>query len=215
MNLTTTSFVPYGFLPEKLAFGKHDPTSRFTFAGNRNPHLAWDGVPDGTESFAVVCYDTEVPSVGDDVNQADREVPLWLPRTTFFHWVLVDLPKNLREIKEGMHSLGVKSGGKDDTGSPDGGVVGANDFTNWFAGDEQMKGTYLGYDGPAPPWNDSRVHAYTFTVFALDVSSLGMSAGFTGHKAMRALRSHVLSQASVVGLYAINPAAREAHRGTV
>lgn len=211
MHLTTTSFRPYGFIPEKYAFGKHDPASNFTFAGNRNPQLAWTGVPDGTESFAVICYDTEVPTVGDDVNQAGRTVPVDLPRTTFFHWVLLDLPPNLREIKEGMHSLGVTPTGKTNTSSPDGGVSGINDFTGWFAGDEAMKGNYYGYDGPAPPWNDERIHAYTFNVFALNVKSLGMHGSFSGHKAMRALRSHVLAQASVTGLYAINPEARRLH----
>ena len=30
-----------------------------------------------------------------------------------------------------------------------------------------MGGTYRGYDGPAPPWNDQRVHRYHFTLFAL------------------------------------------------
>jgi len=213
--LTTRSFLPYGFIPTKYAFGKHDPESRFTFSNNRNPQLAWGDVPEGTESFAVIAYDTEVPLVGDDVNQADRTVPLDLPRTTFFHWVLLDLPPNLREISEGIHSLGVTRQGKQGTSSPDGGVAGINDFTGWFAGDEAMKGNYFGYDGPAPPWNDERVHAYTFTVFALNVKSLGMHGSFNGHKAMRALRTHVLTQASVVGLYAINPAAREAHLKTL
>jgi len=31
-----------------------------------------------------------------------------------------------------------------------------------------MKGTYFGYDGPAPPWNDSVVHHYAFTLYAVD-----------------------------------------------
>jgi Raf kinase inhibitor-like YbhB/YbcL family protein len=215
MYVTTKSFVPYGFIPTKCAFGKHDPATQFTFAGNRNPHLAWGDVPEGTESIAVIAYDTEVPSSGEHVNQAGVTVPVALPRTTFFHWVLLDLPANLREIGEGMHSLGITRNGKQNQSSPDGGVAGINDYTDWFAGDESMKGNYYGYDGPAPPWNDERVHAYTFTVFALNVRSLGMHGSFNGHKAMRALRSHVLSQASIVGLYAINPDARAAHLATL
>jgi Raf kinase inhibitor-like YbhB/YbcL family protein len=215
MFLTSTSFQPWGFLPERCAFGAWHPEQRFTFAGNRNPHLAWGGAPEGTESFAVVCFDADVPSVADDVNQEGRTVPMDLPRTTFFHWVLLDLPANTNEIREGMHSLGVTPQGKTSTSSPDGGVVGINDFTGWFAGDAAMKGNYYGYDGPAPPWNDERVHAYHFQVFALNVKSLGMHGSFSGHKAMRALRSHVLAQASLTGLYAISPAAREAHRATI
>ncbi len=211
MHVRSNSFQPYAFIPERCAFGKHDPASHFTFAGNRNPHLAWDGVPEGTESIAVVCYDPDAPSVGDDVNQEGKTVSADLPRINFFHWVLVDLPPDLREIKEGMHSLGIATGGKKGETSPDGGLQGINDYTSWFAGNDDMQGDYLGYDGPAPPWNDERVHAYHFAVFALDVKSLGLEGNFSGHKAMRALRSHVLAQASIVGLYAINPEARKAH----
>lgn len=215
MYVRSNSFQPYNFIPEKYAFGKHDPESHFTFAGNRNPHLAWDGVPEGTESLAVVCYDPDAPSVGDDVNQEGRTVSADLMRTTFFHWLLIDLPPNLREIKEGMHSLSVTPGGKQNASSPDGGVSGANDYTSWFAGQEGMEGVYLGYDGPAPPWNDERVHAYHFVVFALRCSSLGLSGKFSGHKVMKALRSHVLAQAEIVGLYAINPDARAAHKASI
>jgi Raf kinase inhibitor-like YbhB/YbcL family protein len=212
MYVVSKSFPPYAFIPERYAFGKHDPENHFAFAGNRNPHLAWGDVPEGTQSFAIICNDPDVPSVGDDVNQEGKVVPVELPRSVFFHWVLVDVPGNVREIKEGMHSLGIIEGGKEPS-SPDGGVVGVNDYTDWFKGQEGMEGTYYGYDGPAPPWNDARVHAYHFTVFALDVKSLGLSGSFSGHKAMRALRSHVLTSASHVGLYAINPDARKSVLG--
>lgn len=33
------------------------------FAPDRNPHLAWSGVPDGTRSFLLVCVDPDVPTV--------------------------------------------------------------------------------------------------------------------------------------------------------
>ena len=35
------------------------------FAPNRNPHLAWSGVPDGTRAFLLVCVDPDVPTVPD------------------------------------------------------------------------------------------------------------------------------------------------------
>lgn len=215
MYVVSNSFKPYDFIPERCAFGKWDPDSKFAFAKNRNPHLQWGAIPEGTQSFAVVCYDPDAPAVLDDVNQEGKVVPASMQRTNFFHWALVDLKPNVTELKEGLHSLGVVNGGKEETGSPDGGVVGANDFTGWFSGDEAMEGNYYGYDGPAPPWNDERVHAYHFTVFAIGVKSLGLEGPFTGNKAMRALRSHVLAQASIVGLYAINPDARSHHATSV
>jgi Raf kinase inhibitor-like YbhB/YbcL family protein len=212
MYVYSKSFTPYGFIPAKFAFGKHDPEARFALAGNYNPHLAWGGAPEDTKSFAVICSDPDVPGVGDDVNQEGKIVPIELPRVNFFHWVIVDLPPTVREIKAGVHSIGVTPGGKSTQSTPEGGTLGVNSFTDWFANDEAMKGNYYGYDGPAPPWNDARVHAYHFTVFALDVEKLGLHGAFTGVKAMRALRSHVIAQASQVGLYAINPEAREQHK---
>ena len=46
-----------------------------TFSDNVNPHLAWSELPAGTRSLALICHDFDVPSRGDDVNQAGREDP--------------------------------------------------------------------------------------------------------------------------------------------
>lgn len=205
MHLRSDSFVPYQHLDARLAFGQHHPTDHFQFAGNRNPHLAWSDVPAGTKSLALVCWDPEVPTVGDDVNQEGRTVDVWLPRAPFFHWVVADLPAGLRSIAEGSHSSGVTPGGKDPGPTPDGGVQGANNYTQWFEGDADMGGLYCGYDGPAPPWNDERMHAYHFEVFALDVDSLGLPTGFDGPRLQAAMAGHVLDMARLTALYAINP----------
>lgn len=209
MHLRSDSFKPYDYLDARLAFGKHDAATHFTFAGNRNPHLAWSDAPDGTRSFALLCYDPDVPSRGDDVNQEGKTVPLDLPRVDFFHWVVVDLPAALDHIDEGAHSDGVTARGKAPGGTPDGGLQGNNDYTGWFAGDANMGGTYAGYDGPGPPWNDERVHGYRFCLYALDVESLGLSGDFDGHAARKAMAGHVLASAELTGLYVINQSARQ------
>lgn len=205
MHLRSDSFRPYDRLPAAFAFGEHDPENHFRFAGNRNPHLAWSGVPEGTRSFALICVDHDVPSVGDDVNQEGRTVPIDLPRAPFYHWVLIDLPAGLREIAEGSHADGVVAKGKSGGASPDGGLAGLNNYTDWFAGNADMGGQYFGYDGPAPPWNDERVHGYRFQLFALDVPTLGLSGAFTGPEVLEALQAHTLAKAEIIGLYAINP----------
>ena len=92
MNLTSESFVDGGVIPVEFAFGRIDPKQHITLSDNRNPQLAWDEVPPGTRSFAIICHDYDVPSKPDDVNQEGREVPADLPRVDFYHWVLVDLP---------------------------------------------------------------------------------------------------------------------------
>lgn len=208
MHLRSDSFTPYARFHERLAFGKHDPTTHFTFAGNRNPHLAWSDPPAGTRSFALICVDHDVPSVGTDVNQEGRTVPLDLPRVPFHHWVLIDLPASLRSIAEGSHSDGVTPKGKPAGPTPDGGLQGQNDFTGWFAGDPDMGGSYCGYDGMAPPWNDERMHAYRFQLYALDTPSLSLTGAFTAAQVRAAMSIHVLAQAELIGLYAINPAPR-------
>lgn len=206
MHLRSASFVPYQFLDVRYAFGKHHPTDHFQLAGNVNPHLAWDDVPEGTRSQVLICVDEDVPSVGDDVNQADRTVDVWLPRVPFFHWVLIDLPAGLREIAEGSHASGPVPGGRSaEAASLDGGRAGLNTYTDWFAGDEQMGGDWYGYDGPAPPGNDGRIHGYRFQIHALDIPKLSVPERFDGHSVREAMDGHILGTAEIIGLYAINP----------
>jgi Raf kinase inhibitor-like YbhB/YbcL family protein len=203
MHLRSSSFRPYDFLDPRLALGAYDAATHVRLSGNRNPHLAWSDVPAGTRSQALLCWDPDVPSEGSKVNREGVTVPLDLPRVEFFHWVLADLPADLREIAEGSHSDGVVARGKPAGPSPSGGVQGINDYTGWFSGNADMKGDYGGYDGPGPPWNDERVHGYRFAVYALDVPSLGLSGLFGGNDLRRAMEGHVLAKAVIVGLYAI------------
>lgn len=205
MRLHSESFSDGGPIPEECAFGRIDPKTRVTLAGNRNPHLAWDDVPQGTRSFAVLCHDYDVPSSAEDVNREDREVPASLARVEFFHWVLVELPASLRSIAAGEFSDGVTPKGKLGPGARHGARHGVNDYTNWFAADHDMAGDYYGYDGPCPPWNDPVIHHYVFTVYALDVEQLALPARFDGAQARKAIEQHALARASITGTYTLNP----------
>ena len=174
---------------------------------NRSPHLRWSETPEGTRSLAIVMHDPEVPSVGDDVNVGGRTVPHDLPRVDFYHWVLVDVSPTVTELPEGVDSDGVAARGKE-PGRTDHGVRGLNGYTAWFAGDGQMEGTYGGYDGPCPPWNDERLHNYYIDVYALDVPSLNLSGDFSGPEALAAIEGHVLAKATWAGTYTVNPSLR-------
>ena len=193
-----------GPIPPKYAFGRPGEDGPFAFSDNVSPPIRWTGAPEGTRSFAIICHDPDVPSSGEDVNQADRVVPSDLPRVDFYHWVLVDIPPTTTSFAEGAVSNGVTARGKP-TGTTPEGVAGFNDYTGWFSGDADMGGTYGGYDGPAPPWNDSIVHHYHFTVYALDTESLGLGDGFGGADALRAMEGHILAKASYMGTYSLNP----------
>lgn len=206
MQLRSDSFPNDGPIPGEFAFCVPADEGHVALAPNRNPHLIWSDAPAGTRSFALVCHDPDVPSRGDDVNQEGRTVPADLPRVDFFHWVLVDIPPEVGEIAAGSHSEGVTPRGKPPGPAPrNQGVQGINDYTGWFAGDEAMGGDYGGYDGPCPPWNDEIIHHYHFTLYALDVDTLGLSGSFTGHDVRKAIGGHVLASATWMGTYTLNP----------
>lgn len=209
MQLRSDSFTPGGRIPAEFAFGKPgDAASPIALSDNRNPHLAWDAVPEVTRSFALLCVDPDAPTVADTVNRADATVPHDQPRAPFVHWTMADLPADLRSIAAGACSQGVTAHGKRAPAGPAGSRQGLNDYTGWFAGDADMAGDYVGYDGPCPPFNDERVHRYVFRLFALDIDRLELPARFTAADLERAIDGHVLAEASVHGVYAINAGAR-------
>jgi Raf kinase inhibitor-like YbhB/YbcL family protein len=208
LKLTSDSFPNGGKIPDRYALATPDPATHVTFSTNLNPHFRWSDPPEGTCSFALICHDPDVPSIGDDVNQDDRSVPHDLPRVDFYHWVLVDIPAEVREIPEGAVSDGVTPHGKPSVRS-DLGRTGRNDYTGWFAGDPNMEGVFCGYDGPGPPWNDERLHHYHFTLYALDTDHLDLPDKFGGVEAREALKKHVLARAEWVGTYSLNPAVRD------
>lgn len=208
MKLWSDSWVNGERIPTRFAAGKPDAQSGVTFSDNISPHLAWSEVPAGTKSFALICHDFDVPSRGDDVNKPDREVPADLPRVDFFHWVMVDLPAATAELKEGEFSRGFTPHGKP---GPDAGVAslpgarhGLNDYTGWFAGNPDMAGNYFGYDGPFPPFNDSLIHHYVFTVYALKIARAPIEGSFTGPQVRQAIYEHILAEATHSGTYTLN-----------
>ena len=206
MKLSSQSIVDGARIDGEFAFCIPAVEGHVALSNNRNPQLAWSEVPTGTRSFALICHDPDVPSRGDDVNQEGKTVPASLPRVDFFHWVLADLPAEVREIAAGSFSSGVTARGKPGPAGPLGTRQGINDYTAWFAGDDAMRGDYHGYDGPCPPWNDELEHHYVFTLYALDIERCAHGERFGGAELRRAIDGHVLAQASISGRYTLNPA---------
>lgn len=205
MRLTSPSFTDGGPIPAKFAFMKPAEVGHAEISDNINPALAWAGAPEGTRSSTLICHDGDVPSEGDDVNQEGREIPADLPRVDFYHWVLVDIPPEVTSIAEAEYSDGVVARGKKDGMTHSGARQGINDYTGWFAGDPDMAGDYYGYDGPCPPWNDTIVHHYVFTVYALDTDHLDVSGAFSASDAIQAMDGHILAETSIMGTYNQNP----------
>jgi Raf kinase inhibitor-like YbhB/YbcL family protein len=208
MKFTSDSFADGGAIPAHHAFCAPDPASHVKLAQNRNPQLAWSDLPKDSQSVVIICHDPDVPSKGDDVNKEGRTIPASLPRVNFVHWVLVDVPASGSPIRDGEYSSGVTARGKSGPLAARNTRQGLNDYTNWFANDEKMKGDYYGYDGPCPPWNDSIPHHYIFTLFALDMPNCAVKRRFTAAEVLKAMKGHVLGTAKLTGLYSLNPAVR-------
>lgn len=204
MRIHSNSFERHQTLPVEFAAGQ--PTDDgFGFAPNRNPHLAWGDVPEGTRSFVLLCVDPDVPTVAEMVGKEGVTIPVEQPRTEFIHWVMVDIPATVQEIEAGACSDGVVPHGKQVPDGPEGSRQGMNDFTGWSADDPDMVGEWYGYDGPFPPPNDLRMHRYFFRVFALDVERLEVPGRFNAADAMTAMQGHVLAEASTYATYSLNP----------
>ena len=58
--------------------------------GDVSPQLAWSGLPAGTKELALICDDPDAPS---------RQNPF---PNAWVHWVLYNLPADLRELPEGI-----------------------------------------------------------------------------------------------------------------
>lgn len=190
-------------IPERYAAGRLTAEG-VAFGDNLSPPLAWSDLPPGTRSLVLICHDFDVPSRPDDVNRSDREVPAELDRVEFFHWLLVDLPPTLTGLAEGQWSRGFTPRGKPGPATDGPARQGLNDYTGWFAGDPAQAGRYFGYDGPFPPFNDSLVHHYVFTLYALDLARLPVEGAFTGAQVREALAGHVLGAATLSGTYTLN-----------
>ena len=102
------------------------------------------------------------------------------PAGTWVHWVLYNLPGHLTGLPEGVPKT-------DQLPQLGGALQGKNDFRR------------VGYGGPCPP--PGRPHRYFFKLYALN-AALPLRAGATKHEVERAMESHVLGEASLMGTYA-------------
>ena len=213
MRLWSDSFTEGGLIAPACALARIDPLAHVQLSANRNPHLAWDDVPAGTQSLILFCHDADAPPPGSAINRDELTLPETLPRVDFYHWTLVDIPVAISAIAEGQFSELVTPHGKPGPLVPftiKNGIEhqlrqGLNDYTSFFAHDPDMAGEYYGYDGPCPPWNDLRLHTYLFSMYALDVPRLALEGRFGGREARLAIRGHILDEAQTFAVYTLHP----------
>lgn len=131
---------------------------------NESPALRWTGAPPHTRSFAVTVYDPDAPS-----------------GSGWWHWVLVDVPATVHELKPGAGQAG-------------GALLppGASQIRNDYG--------QAAWGGLCPP-PGARPHRYVFTVYALKTERLGLPQDATPALAGYLLRANVLAKASLVAVY--------------
>jgi hypothetical protein len=99
------------------------------------------------------------------------------PGMTWVHWVIFNIPPDKTTLSEAVPTKGELS---------DRSRQGINDFGQ------------IGYGGPMPP--PGKAHRYFFKLYALD-SMLELKSGITKSELLKAMQSHILAQAELVGLY--------------
>lgn len=119
---------------------------RFAERNGRSPSLEWEGVPEGTQSFALAITDPDLPA---EFN---------FPRS-FAHWLVYNIPADARAIAEGASMTAAMPSGSQELNS---------DFVTF-----RIPGFGRGYGGPWPP---DRPHRYVFTLYALKARSMDLPA---------------------------------------
>ena len=132
-----------GFMPAKYTCD----------AGDNNPEFVIEDVPEKTKSFAMT--------------MEDRDSPI----RVMVHWIIFNIPADIREIKE--------------NNVPQESIHGTNDFGKQY------------YKGPCP---DSAIHRYEFKLFALD-RVLKVDERTKKAELENLIRGRTLAEAVLTGLY--------------
>jgi Raf kinase inhibitor-like YbhB/YbcL family protein len=148
MKLESTAFAANQLIPTEYTCDGED----------RSPPLNWSTPPERTQSLALIVDDPDAPA------------------GTWVHWVVYNLPPNLRQLPEGIPSQ---------PQLPTGGIHGKNDFGQ------------LGYGGPCPPGG---THHYFFKLYALD-QTLNLTQGATKAELLKAMEGHILANAELMARY--------------
>ena len=139
-----------------------------------SPPLSWSDSPQGTKSFALALVDPDVPLEEDWFPYKGMlKVGMW-PGDLCVHWMVYDIPASATGLGEGSLAAGAK------------------ELTNGMGSP--------GYLGMGPPAGH-KAHKYIFTLYALNVATLGLSpeAGYLDFT--NAMKGKVLATASLTGYF--------------
>lgn len=125
---------------------------------NKSPHLKWEGAPKDAKSFALIVHDPDAPRP-----------------TGWYHWIVLNIPADIKELKAGQQINHPMMQAKNDFGS-------------------------VTYGGACPPKGHG-IHRYNFTIYALDCAALIPSPGSTPDSIERQVKKHALASATITAMY--------------
>ncbi|MFN3533427.1 MAG: YbhB/YbcL family Raf kinase inhibitor-like protein [Candidatus Brocadia sp.] len=148
IKMKSTAFEEGGMIPKKYTCNGSDVS----------PPISWTSVPEGTKSLALICDDPDAPM------------------GTWVHWVLFNLPADIRELPENIPPEKTLANGA---------KQGITDFRK------------IGYGGPCPPGG---THRYYFKLYALD-TEINLDAEITKKQLLKAMEGHILAEGQLMGKY--------------
>ena len=151
MRVTSAAFEHRGMIP----------TRHTAYGDNVSPPLEWADVPSDAESFAMICHDPDAPVVTPQGGYG------------YAHWVLYNIPGDVRQVAEGvdaaLYTTGVNEPG------------------------ESV------YFGPRPPEGHG-VHAYYFWLLALRRAPT-LPGGLDLRSLLALIEPDVVGMNRLVGVY--------------
>jgi Raf kinase inhibitor-like YbhB/YbcL family protein len=148
----------FGLTSSAFSMEEAIPTKYSCDGENISPPLQWSDPPDGTQSFALISDDPDAPA------------------GTWVHWLLYNIPADVRALPEAIPAEAELS---------DGSRHGENSFGR------------LDYGGPCPPGG---THRYFFKLYALD-RVLDLEAGADKETLLQTMEGHILAQTELMGTY--------------
>ena len=149
LSLSSTAFKEGDKIPVKYTCDGEDIS----------PPLEWGEPPQKTQAFVLIVDDPDAPG------------------GVFTHWVLFNIPGDVRQLGEGVPAQERLQSGA---------LQGKNDFGR------------IGYGGPCPPRGPA--HRYRFTAYALD-KTLDLKPGISKKQLLDGMKGHVLAQGQLMGTY--------------
>jgi len=154
------SSLPFELISTAFEQGEPMPVKYSCDGDDISPSLAWGDPPSGTQSLALIMDDPDAPG------------GIWV------HWVLFNIPPDLRELEEDLP------------------ITGKNQDPNAIFFGENSWGR-IGYGGPCPP---SGTHRYFFKLYALDMK-INLLPGATKQEILNAMDGHILAETELMGTY--------------